>query len=273
MLSNFKKRCRSLKKLDLSWCGTHTTNEKAFFNAVLGFIEECCKQLTHLSLCHCEIVNNAILCKIPCCKELTELRLRNVKVDSHAFHCLSKLTKLITLDLSTTKISDEPLNAILKANPLLKHINLDFCEHVELLDQVVETATIFNKNLITWSSFKATTLTHTGGMLFARFTKLRELDLGWCFLLTHPGDSMMIIADGCRDLKRLILSQWRGANDQMLLFVISCCKKLTQLDLLGINGITGDFCEEALRTLPDLKLLEISFCDRIQDEQVFFNNF
>jgi F-box/leucine-rich repeat protein 4 len=196
------------------------------------------------------------------------LRLRNVKVDSHAFHCLSKLTKLITLDLSTTKISDEPLNAILKANPLLKHINLDFCEHVELLDQVVETATIFNKNLITWSSFKATTLTHTGGMLFARFTKLRELDLGWCFLLTHPGDSMMIIADGCRDLKRLILSQWRGANDQMLLFVISCCKKLTQLDLLGINGITGDFCEEALRTLPDLKLLEISFCDRIQDEQV-----
>jgi F-box/leucine-rich repeat protein 4 len=155
---------------------------------------------------------------------------------------------------------------------------------------VVETATIFNKNLITWSSFKATTLTHTGGMLFARFTKLRELDLGWCFLLTHPGDSMMIIADGCRDLKRceqsnlfmlsyqnifsrLILSQWRGANDQMLLFVISCCKKLTQLDLLGINGITGDFCEEALRTLPDLKLLEISFCDRIQDEQVFFNNF
>jgi hypothetical protein len=96
---------------------------------------------------------------------------------------------------------------------------------------------------------------------------------------------MMIIADGCRDLKRceqlnlfmlsyqnifsrLILSQWRGANDQMLLFVISCCKKLTQLDLLGINGITGDFCEEALRTLPDLKLLEISFCDRIQDEQV-----
>jgi hypothetical protein len=59
----------------------------------------------------------------------TELRLRNVKVDSHAFHCLSKLTKLITLDLSTTKISDEPLNAILKANPLLKHINLG--EHVQ----------------------------------------------------------------------------------------------------------------------------------------------
>ncbi|RZC40330.1 F-box/LRR-repeat protein 4, partial [Asbolus verrucosus] len=260
----FKSRCRGVKKIDLSWCGNH---DKTFSNAFLQFLDKCCQQLTHLSLCHCHFVNNEIIAKLPTCRDLTELRLRNAKADFFGFQHLSKLNRLVTLDLCSTSITDEPLMAVLKANPNLRHLILDFCESLERLDQVVETVSNFNRNLTTWSSFKTTSLTSLGALHFAKCANLKELDLGWCFVFTHPGDSLEKIALTCRSLKRLIISQWRGVNDQMLLPVVMYCKNLTQLDLLGIKSITGDICERALMSLPNLRLLDISFCDSIVSEQ------
>nr|XP_971231.2 PREDICTED: F-box/LRR-repeat protein 4 [Tribolium castaneum] len=263
-LNYFKNRCLGIRKLDLSWCGS---DDKFFSSTFLLFLHHCCQHLTHLSLCHCEFVNNEIVAKISQCRELTELRLRNTKPDYYAFQHLARLNKLITLDLCCTNVTDDPLMTILKANQNLTHLMLDFCENIERLDQIVETVASYNKNLRTWSSFKTTTLV-SGGLHFARCTNLRELDLGWCFLFAHPGDCLEKIAANCRHLKRLIISQWRGVNDQMLLPVVTCCKDLRQLDLLGIKSITGDICERALVSLSHLKLLDISFCDSISDDQV-----
>lgn len=49
--------------------------------------------------------------------------------------------------------------------------------------------------------------------------------------------------------------------------IILSCKELSQLDLMGIKNITSELCEKALFLLPKLRLLDISFCDGvIQDE-------
>ncbi|XP_044272670.1 F-box/LRR-repeat protein 4-like isoform X2 [Tribolium madens] len=264
-LNFFKNRCCGIRKLDLSWCGS---DDKFFSSTFLLFLHHCCQHLTHLSLCHCEFVNNEIVTKISQCRELTELRLRNTKADYFAFQNLARLSKLNTLDLCCTSVTDGPLMAILKANQNLTHLMLDFCENIVQLDQIVETVANHNRSLRTWSSFKTTTLTPSGGLHFSRCANLRELDLGWCFLFAHPGDCLERIAANCPHLKRLIISQWRGVNDQMLLPVVTNCKDLTLLDLLGIKSITGEICERALVSLSHLKLLDISFCDSISDNQV-----
>lgn len=64
------------------------------------------------------------------------------------------------------------------------------------------------------------------------------------------------------------MSGWRGVSDNLLMPIIQNCKKLEQIDLLGIKNITGEVCEMALSTLPNLKLLDISFCDSIEEEKV-----
>lgn len=46
------------------------------------------------------------------------------------------------------------------------------------------------------------------------------------------------------------------------------CKELTQLDLLGIKNISADVCEKALLLLPKLRLLDISFCNSIRQDEV-----
>lgn len=69
---------------------------------------------------------------------------------------------------------------------------------------------------------------------------------------------------------RLIICGWRGVSDHSLLPILINCKNLSQLDLLGIKSITADVCETALMHLPKLRLLEVSFCDSIRNEQVEF---
>lgn len=67
---------------------------------------------------------------------------------------------------------------------------------------------------------------------------------------------------------RLILSGWRGLNDNLIMPAVLTCKELTQLDLLGIKNISADVCEKALLLLPKLRLLDISFCNSIRQDEV-----
>lgn len=61
-----------------------------------------------------------------------------------------------------------------------------------------------------------------------------------------------------------------GVHDHLLMPIILNCKNLNQLDLLGIINITSELCEQALVLLPKLRLLEISYCDLIRQDQVNF---
>ncbi|ERL87168.1 F-box/LRR-repeat protein 4 [Dendroctonus ponderosae] len=270
-LDFFINKIQNVKKLDLSWCNQYqiSFNKRLDYDyhcKILSLLEESSRTITHLSMNDNYFVDSDVLNKIVCCKELTELRLH------HTFNWIrwpkDQLTKLVTLDLSITNIIDEDLIQILMANPNLEHLVLDLCEHLFMMNSVVETVTLFNKKLKTWSSWKTDSLTSDAVRKFSLCSNLEELDLGWCLLDSVPGDSLAEIANGCKRLKRLILSQWRGATDQSLMPIIISCKDLTQLDLIGIKNISSELCEKALFRLPKLRLLDISFCDGVRQEEV-----
>ncbi|XP_018566119.1 F-box/LRR-repeat protein 4 [Anoplophora glabripennis] len=262
-LEHFMNKCKTLRKLDLSWCGNEVDG---FAEQLKMFLRKGCTTLTHLSLGNCEYVNIEIMVEVSACKELVDLRLRNV--GQWLQPSLDNLTKLVSLDLTGTDIQDNDLIKILKANRNLKHIIIDLCENLFFLDQVVETVVNYNKNLVTWSSWKTLSLTADGVKLFRECRDLRELDLGWCLINKDPGDCLEHVADGCKQLKRLILSGWRGLNDHLITPAVLMCKELSQLDLLGIKNISVDVCEKALLLLPKLRLLDISFCNSIRQDEV-----
>lgn len=111
------------------------------------FLQQSCKNLSHISLGNASYFNGshlAALCSSclqlegnivrDICKHIysfvncsTELRLRNVFVSEIAFchhQTLSKLNKLVTLDLYSTNISTDLLIPLLEVNPNLRYLNL-----------------------------------------------------------------------------------------------------------------------------------------------------
>lgn len=139
------------------------------------------------------------------------------------------------------------------------------------LDLITETLAAYNRKLRTFSCWKTHTLSAEGIKSLSKCSDLRELDLGWCLVLSDPGDCLTHIAQGCPNLTRLIVSGWRGLGDHQLLPIVRNCQKMRQLDLLGTKNITGDICDRALRTFQDLKLLDVSFSDGVNLRQVRIN--
>ncbi|KAG5864732.1 hypothetical protein JTB14_034045 [Gonioctena quinquepunctata] len=265
-LKYFMNKCKSLKKLDLSWCGNDIQD---FGQLVAMFLGANSDSLTHLSLGNCKYMDYQLMSELSCCRELVDLRLKNVNsCFDPRYPSLDFLNKLVSLDLTSSDIQDGDLISILKGNPQLKHIILDLCENLLQLDHIVEIAVQYNKHLTTWSSWKTISLTADGVRHFGNCLNLKELDLGWCLINKDPGNCLRFIAEGCLKLKRLIVSEWRGLNDHLLLPIIMSCKELTQLDFLGIKNISGEICDKALLFLPKLRLLDISFCDSIRQDEV-----
>ncbi|XP_019868100.2 F-box/LRR-repeat protein 4 isoform X2 [Aethina tumida] len=263
LLRDFLPKIKGIKKLDLSWCGNNCLEFPLVVNKVL--IEQK-TTLTHLSLNNCEYVNNSLIENISRCKELIDLRLKNTTF--WRISTLDELNKLVSLDLTDTMIQDNDLIKILRSNPNLKHLIIDLCKDLRRLDHVVAVAAQHNKQLESWSSWKCESMTYEGARSFGQLHQLTDLDLGWCLLTTHPGDCLHEIAKGCPKLRRLILAEWRGITDVLLLPIIKRCSKLEELDLLGIRGISPDIVRTAFKSLPALKLLDLSYCMDIDQDYV-----
>ncbi|KAF5302664.1 hypothetical protein FQA39_LY19055 [Lamprigera yunnana] len=265
VIEQYTTRCNNIKKLDLSWCSTENQIKEVVF---VRFLKKSCRMVTHLSLDCCSFIHTLSLQQIGICKNLTDLRLRNCKSNYKDFGELAQLNKLIALDLYSSNIVDEELISILKSNRNLKYLIIDFCEYLESLDEVTLVASLYNSQLVTWSSWKTHSLTAEGVCHLANCTSLKELDLGWCLILNEPGNCLERISHGCKDLTRLIISGWRGITERHLLPIIQSCRHLSQLDLLGVKNVSRDICDRILKSLPKLKLLDISFCDLIRMEEV-----
>ncbi|KAG8227934.1 hypothetical protein J437_LFUL008746 [Ladona fulva] len=192
----------------------------------------------------CKFVRNACIKKISeTCKKLKELSLRNCAgIEDAGFSYLASLSSLQHLDFYRSPIKLVPLLDILKASPHLKHLNLGSCEQISSLDEVTTALSIYNKELISIDFWKGYSLTTLGVLSLSQCTKLQEVDFGWCFGISVPGESLRQLASNCRSLKKVFLAAVRGVSDGDINSFIQNCPDLQQLDLLGAWELTPDMC-------------------------------
>ncbi|XP_046677806.1 F-box/LRR-repeat protein 4-like [Homalodisca vitripennis] len=266
-LSSLSDRCRHLVKLDLSWCGSYdlitTTN-------MAQFIKTTCKQLTTLRLDCCRFVDDTIIKAVAStCRNIKELTLRNCsRITSEGFNSLATVSTIERLDLYRTHIEMQPLVNILKASPALKHINLGSCVRVSSMDEVAQALGNYNPQLVTVDFWKTYSLTPVGVRAISKCSMLEEVDFGWCLGVSVPGDCLNALAVGCPRLQKLFMAALRGIMDRDLEPFLQHCPRLRQVDLLGVRSITADICLRFLCMFNELQLLDLSFCDQIQESLV-----
>ncbi|CAK9798352.1 F-box/LRR-repeat protein 4 [Anthophora plagiata] len=262
-LNSLASRCHYLQQLDLSWCGNYSMIKYQDF---IKFLHTSGTLLTHLRLNCCQFVNDAIIFEISkVCKNLKELCLRNCTgVTNDGFSKLENLKFLERLELYRTTIETSTLCSILKKNTQMRHLNLAGMHDRLNIDEV---AAVLGKScpyLESVDFWKAQTLTPHGVIALSRCTNLREVDFGWCGGMGAPGDSLRTLLSSCRYLEKVFLAALRGLTDRDLEPLL-LCQRLQQLDLLGARCLTPDICYGFLLFCPKLEMIDLSFCDGIND--------
>ena len=82
----------------------------------------------------------------------------------------------------------------------------------------------------------------------------------------NTGDIIGRLPSALPNLKKLILTGWRSLSDQGLVEILNRYgSNLRELDLSGSN-ITGVGVEEGVNSLPNLDVLNLSWCFNLTDE-------
>ncbi|XP_073955874.1 F box and leucine-rich-repeat gene 4 isoform X2 [Choristoneura fumiferana] len=263
VLATLSARCKFLQKLDLSWCGSHYMVHP---NYVVNFLKDNGSELTHLRMNCCKFVNDDVLRAIvDTSTYLQELCLRSVEGCSDWLR-LSQLTKLKRLDLYRTDITTTATVAIVLSNPDLQHLNVGSCKMISAMDEVALALGANCPNLISVDFWKSYSLTPIGIRALGNCRNLQELDVGWCLQAGGSGEWLAWLSGG--ELRKLFLGALRGVCDRDLRALLPRMPKLTQLDLLGVRAVTPDIIDSILAECFELKLLDVSFCDQIEESQV-----
>lgn len=64
------KKCKALKKVDLSWCGNDLEDMEIFQSHLIQFLNRNTHSLTHISFGNCRYISNEILKELSSCGEL-----------------------------------------------------------------------------------------------------------------------------------------------------------------------------------------------------------
>ncbi|XP_055371281.1 F-box/LRR-repeat protein 4 [Condylostylus longicornis] len=269
LLCTLAKRSTLLKKLDISWCGLYGSISPIEFKK---FIQQRGDSLTHLRLNCCKFLNASCMETVGIvCDNLRELSLRNYSTEPPIlnFSCLGNLKNLERLDLFRTLIETDLLLTMLENNPRLKHLNLAFCGIGINMDEIAQQISKYNKELISIDMWKSHSLSSIGLQALSVCEQIEEVDFGWCLREeASPGESLKMLLKNCKKLKKLFLAAIRGITDRDIENIANLCPNLEQLDLMGVLGISTERCLEILIKCEKLKLLDLSFCDNIDENQI-----
>lgn len=64
------KKCKALKKIDLSWCGNDADDSKSFELYLSKILEMNVQTLTHVSLGNCKYINSVLVKRLASCEDL-----------------------------------------------------------------------------------------------------------------------------------------------------------------------------------------------------------
>lgn len=111
--------------------------------------------------------------------------------------------------------------------------------------------------IVTWDS--ACCRFQTSNPPLYEFKDLKELNLKKCFV-QQPRIFLENLASGCLNLEKLHLGGWGEhlGDGNVLLPIISNCKSLRYLNLMGNRFIQFSIYERICEDLPQLELLTIS---------------
>lgn len=262
-LEALQKRCTTLEKLNLSWCGA---GGYLSAEAFVSFMELRGELLQCLCLSSCPFVDNECLKVIAdYCPNLTELELKgccNPLLNRLGFLQISHLSKLVWLDLCRTEIEMFSLISIIRSCSKLEHLSLGSCPVVNNYDDIALEISMYLGNLRSLDLYRARTLSAVGVNLFARSCPLIvSLDLGWCTSI--ESGCIQELARGCPHLKRLLLTAVRVLCDSDLFVIATHCHDLEHLDILGSAEASSSGVSQVLSECKQLKILDVSFCFNI----------
>lgn len=103
------------------------------------------------------------------------------------------------------------------------HLNLGFCSPDINIDVVCNVLKTYNKNIKSVDFWK-TSVTQAGLIELSELSELEEVELGWCLReINEPGESLKLLIQKCRKLKKLFLAAIRGLQDSDLENISKYC--------------------------------------------------
>jgi serine/threonine protein kinase len=166
-----------------------------------------------------------------------------------------------TLDLAgCTKITDEGVQAVVRRNSKLRHVNLFGCHITD------ESVTMMSKHcakleFLGLQGFTITDVSIAAITLNPCAASLRCLELHSC----HVSDgAMTALAAAVVNLNALHLQFISSVTDDFVLALVANCQQLTSVILAGSSKLT-DCALKAVASLPGLKELDFSMCPQLTD--------
>lgn len=262
-LESLQCRCTSMENLNLSWCGADGLLTSEAFSRL---IEVCGERLRCLCLSCCPFVDNECLTAIANeCPNLEDLELRSCihpLLNRQGFLQISRLPRLMRLDLYRTQIEMFALISIIRSCSYLEYLCLGSCAAVNNYDDIALEIGTYLRNIKTLDLFRARTLSAEGVNALSRACPtLVDVDFGWCTSIEST--CIQELVQECSNLRRLYLTAIRSICDADLDVIANCCRHLEQLDILGSSEVTATGVQRVLSKCKRLVLLDVSFCCKI----------
>jgi len=259
--------------LSLAWCSRLCSSEgwsSLLASSALRSLNLACTNVSDASLAamDCPSLESLVLHRAPL---VTDAGIAALLADG-------KHAKLKSLNLYSTRLTHESLRVIGGClAETLEDLNLGACTlgrpragGPQAWERVLEP-------LHACSHLKRLDLWRVGlnpssiARLAEACTELEELDIGWCISNSNSGidGAVEALATHCPNLRKLFLTSIRTATDAGISAFTrrpGPCK-LQSLDILGAS-ITEDALNELLGKCPDLKFLDVSFCNNVTEESV-----
>lgn len=248
--------CTKLTTLDLSGC-SHVQG-----NALL-YIIRWSEALQHLDVSGTLVGDETLaqICVLHLCTELVSFGCSGCEhvYDDGIIALAENCTKLHTVDISNTLISDLAVRAVAEYCPLLVDLNLDSCE--ELTDTSIHSIAQHCTQLQTLHISKGENFTDEPMLQLAqRCTDLRVLCIAGCINITDV--SVVAIATSCRNLQSIDL-QHTELSDDTLNALADCCPQLTSLNISNCHHFSQDAIIAVVMSCTALQSLDLFFTNNV----------
>ncbi|XP_059616442.1 F-box/LRR-repeat protein 4-like [Phlebotomus argentipes] len=268
-LLKLANRATKIRKLDISWCGWHSSISPSVF---IYFVRKCCQRVSHLW------VNSCIFLTVEClhvvasvCEELREFSLHGYgkvfsKVDDIVFSSAKHMRKL---DFYRTQIHESVLERILASSGnSLRHLGLAGGFKYDL-DRISRQIAKYNRDIVSLDFYQSRFLTHIGLIALSHCHKLEEIDFGWCFdhvsyekylSKIHYHEVWESFFKSHRNLRKVFLVG-TPKFDEFDVESMRSCENMEQIDLKNIRGFSSELLPKFRAYFANLQYFSISIRD------------